>query len=57
MGLLVWIWKYVSWNNILPEAVAGQNYTDGKNDRDDNGDHSQCLRASLVDTWEQQDTV
>lgn len=57
MGLLVWIWKYVSWNNILPEAVAGQNYTDGKNDRDDNGDHSQCLRASLVYTWEQQDTV
>lgn len=52
-----WISTYFSWYNILPEAVAGQNDTDGENDRDDNGDHSQCLWVSLVYTWEQQDTV
>lgn len=42
--------------NIPPEAVAGQNDTDGQNHRDDDGYHSQCHVRRFISTCDRQQT-
>lgn len=39
-----------AFQNILPEAVAGQNDEDGQNDGDGNGDRSQRPARRLIST-------